>query len=178
MSEQDVPQMFDAQPSGTVRKRSGAPVGNRNALTSGARSWWTTGRLPKGCSHVRRQLRLMINQLTAKVVEVHGECDLERSSLIHSASRHEGAAILAGRWLRELQDRATDEKPLDVALSLAVLREIRSATDARDKAIKALDISPNQNGTIFDQLYSLQASGEPADTRDDANPTNEATNDG
>ena len=69
------------------------------------------------------------------LIERESEVTIYDAAVIQSACRHEGRAQLLQRWLRELDN---GDKSPSVQDRLSILREIGSATDARDKCLKSL----------------------------------------
>ena len=69
------------------------------------------------------------------LIERESEVTIYNAAVIQSACRHEGRAQLLQRWLRELHN---GDKSPSVQDRLSILREIGSATDARDKCLKSL----------------------------------------
>lgn len=114
--------------------RGGAPAGNRNATTHGSRGWLALGSLPKGASYVRRLLGEMRRRLETAVLDNSGELGAYELAVVQTACRHEGRALLAGRWLRLEGDS------LDVSVRLALLNTIGSASDSRDKCLRLLGL--------------------------------------
>lgn len=115
----------------------GAPKGNRNAVRSGVHSFLATGRYPKGAAYVGRLVGQLRHSLEQLILEQEGEVSLYHGAVIQSACRHEGRAQLLQRWLRELEENGNGPSIQD---RLAILREIGSASDARDKCLKALGL--------------------------------------
>jgi hypothetical protein len=111
--------------------------GNKASLRHG---FYALGALPKGASHVRRLAGQFRAALTRLVRERHGGVDLVQGGLILSATRHEARAGLLQRWLRDEGDS------LPLADRLGLVREIGVATDARDRAVKALGLDEAPSG--------------------------------
>jgi hypothetical protein len=111
-----------------------APPKNRNRMTHGVRGWLSIGSYPKGGSHVRRIVGVLRTELEKAVLAVHGELTPLASALIQSATRHEGRALLLGRYLRI-------DGELKLAEKLAALKEIGAATDARDRCLEKLGLN-------------------------------------
>ena len=137
-----------------ARPKGGAPKGNRNAVRSGVHSFLALGRLPKGASYVGRQLNELRRALRAAVEQAHGSVTLSRACAIQSVCRHEGRAVLLGRWLRE-----AGGSPL--ADRLAILHEQAMAVEARDKALRRLGIEhqsgPAPGNAYLDALHGQAA---------------------
>ena len=114
----------------------GAPQGNANAMRHGVSSYLCLGKLPKGGAYIRRQLSLLKQQLERDVQDLYGELTTYHAALIQSACRHEGRAQLLTRWMRQVENDAR-EKDETVAISdrLAIVKEIGSASDARDRCL-------------------------------------------
>lgn len=110
-----------------------APKGNRNREVHGYRAWLAVGRLPKGGAYIRRLLTTLRDQLETAVATADEEISLYKAALIQSVVRHEGRALLVGRWLRLQPDLPLSER-------LALIREVGNATDSRDKCLKLLGL--------------------------------------
>lgn len=137
--------------------------GNRVNVTHGVYGYLATGSLPRGASYIRRQLAGYRKGLEAAVLELRGEITIYSASLIQSAIRHEGRATLLQRWLRQ------QEKDLSYSDKVSTLREIGSATDARDRCLKALGLDDaDRPESILDSLYAPTLPPEPEGS-DDAN---------
>lgn len=106
---------------------------NVNAVTHGVYSFLATGRLPKGCGYLRRQLGQFRRALEVEIEKVHGEICLLNAAYLTSAVRHEARVQLLTRWLRT-------EEGIKLAERVGVLREIGAATDRRDACLKALNL--------------------------------------
>lgn len=134
-------------PSRDRTSRGRFAKGNKVNMKHGRYSYLAMGRAPQGCEYIGRLVGQFRKALEAAVTEKHGEVALYHAALIQSACRHEGRAQLLTRWLR-----LCDE--LSYADRLATLKEVGAASDARDKALKAIglhDVDDRQ--TIIDQLY-------------------------
>ena len=116
----------------------GAPRGNENRVRHGVFSWATSGKVPtsiKGGTHLRNVLRAFRSGLLVEVERVKGRpATLHEQALISSAVRHEGRArllerLVADDWARMLNPER-----------IAALKEIGSASDSRDKALKAIGL--------------------------------------
>lgn len=111
----------------------GAQSGNANAYKHGLRA--SVSKFPKAAKSDERKVYTLRNTIQEAVATQYGEISVMHAALIQSAVRHETRAILAARWLR----RDENEKlPLNDRLQL--LATISSATDARDKCLKALGL--------------------------------------
>ena len=158
--------------------KGGAPAGNKNAMRHGL----TVGTLPKSCSYVTKATNQFRRELEALVCEEHGEIDLYRASLIHSACRWERHALLCQRWLRQCGDVPTITKTKTSTKSgdttdsvekmtpegmtheqrLSYSREICKASECRDKCIEKLGLvrSPRDDAfaiPIFDAPTAVPA---------------------
>ncbi len=121
--------------------------GNRVNVTHGVYGFLATGSLPRKATYIRRQLGELRNAIEAAVLEKFGELTLYRAALVQTAIRHEGRACLLQRWLR-LNGKLTH------AEKLATLKEIGAASDARDRALKALGLDERDDGrSILEGLY-------------------------
>ena len=118
--------------------RSGPRRGNVNAIRNGAgisRTRLVVGELPKELLSVRREGRTYRRKLETAVLEAKGDINILDAHLIDTAS----AATIAGgicRWV--LRHKLDGMKGSDL---LACSREIIKAKQARDAAVKALDLN-------------------------------------
>jgi hypothetical protein len=132
--------------------------GNRNAIRSGTSSYVTTDRLPRGASYAGRIARQFKKALTDAAEAIHGPLTIDKACLIQSCVRHEMRAQLLLRLMRT-------EKNISADQVITLTKEISSATDARDRCVKALGIvQPPDSGPDFSSLLSLQ----PAPARPDS----------
>jgi hypothetical protein len=120
--------------------------GNRNATRNGRYGWLALGSLPKGASYVRRCIGKLRRELEIAVQAKEGELGLYQAGLCQSVARHEGRVLLCVRWLRDRGERMSDME------RLAYLREIGSATDSRDRCLRALGL--DKPADPFAGLYS------------------------
>jgi hypothetical protein len=121
---------------------------NGHAITTGLTSYLSTGRWPKGASYVQRLLNGLRRGLERAVVEHGDKVDEYAACIIQSACRHEARALLLQRKLRREVDALTTDQ------YLALLRDIGSATDARDKCLRALRLDRRDSADVFDGIYS------------------------
>ena len=143
-----------------------APKGNRNRTTHGVHGYLAIGSLPKGASYIRRSLGQFRLALENSVQDKEGEICLYNAALIQSSVRHEARAQLLTRWLRKPGKDSDAKQPgLSFTERLAVLREIGSATDARDKCLQRLGLDQRQQTDIWSVL---EASDEPSETSADS----------
>lgn len=114
------------------RKRAGAPLRNRNRTTHGLRAT----ALPSGCAAIAGECNAFRRMLFDELEAIHGagQIPVAIQTVVQSIMRHEQAARLAGRWLRQVGEAST----LDDRLKL--LATIRASTESRDKAIARLGI--------------------------------------
>ena len=126
----------------------GAPPANRNAIRSGVYSFLANGRYPRGASYVGRLIGQFRHSLEDVILQRDGEVSLYNGAVIQSACRHEGRAELLQRWLREV-DAGNRNDNSSIQDRLSILREIGSATDARDKCLKSLRLheKPEEDDT-------------------------------
>jgi hypothetical protein len=129
-----------------------AKFGNRNAIVSGLSSFLATGRWPRGASYVPTLLNGLRAGLAAAYRDRPSDLTPEfADSLIQSALRHEGRALLLQRKLRLQSDDLTLDQ------TRAVLADISDATDRRDRCIRQLGLDRKAKATIEDvrkQLYA------------------------
>ncbi|MGE3410331.1 MAG: hypothetical protein AB7I37_26360, partial [Pirellulales bacterium] len=129
--------------SGGKKGRSGPP-GNRNAAKSGI---YALGSYPKGASYVRRLVGQLKMALENAVQARHGEISLTRAGAIQTACRHEAVAMLAQRWLRLRFKKMGDSDRLNY------LKQIATASEARDKAMRSLELEGQEHRSIINLLY-------------------------
>jgi hypothetical protein len=142
----------------TTPNIGGAPANNTNALVHGRWAFLRTGRLPKKRSYTKRQLNGFAHALDDAIVSKHGEISLVNAARKQSVLRHEGRAALLAAYLRE------QEAELSLADRMALLREISQASDARDKALAALDIDKPTDSDPWAALDVLSHAPEPKAT--------------
>lgn len=112
-----------------------APAGNRNGLTSGRQSIFTTGRYPKGASYIGRlqkQFKAALFAALERRGPRDGGVELFHDAAIDSACVHHGRRLILQRLLKQ---KYAD---LSVEQIVSLTREIGAACDARDKALKLL----------------------------------------
>jgi hypothetical protein len=129
----------------------GAPKGNRNAITSGVYAFLANGRYPKGAAYIGRLLGQLRHSLEQVVQSRNGEVSLYQGAVIQSCCRHEGRAQLLQRWLRELDK---DERDSSISERVSILKEIGSATDARDRCLKLLKLDHDEHHDVLQAIYS------------------------
>lgn len=100
--------------------------------------------------------------LESEVSARRGEIDIYAASLIQSATRHEGVASLWAAHLKKSGDAMSIEQ------RLAVCREIRNATDSRDRCIEKLGLSKFDRKDILDAIYAKPVADEGAEHGDAA----------
>lgn len=104
---------------------------SRNPLQHGA---FAVGRMPRGASYIGRQASALRRALCEAVTARHpGELSVIAQARINRAVRQETLALLWARWLRL-------EPTLSISERLEITKRIADATEARDKAIEALDL--------------------------------------
>jgi hypothetical protein len=135
--------MVDKSDPGLPAKRK--RVRNQNALTHAMRS--ALGALPAGAGYVNRLAYAMRRELEQAVASTDGSISLTKAAWIDSAVKWERHGQLATRWLRLHHDE------MDLGQRLEFSREVAKATDARNKAIQALDLDRDPGDALFAQLY-------------------------
>ena len=123
----------------------------RNALRHGLR----TGKLPSGCSYIRKQLTAVQREIEDAILAVRGEIDLTAAALIQTAVRWERHALLAGRWL------SREAASMSHADRLSYSREIARASTERDKILGELGI--NRPADVLDAGKILSDLSKPTD---------------
>ena len=114
------------------RRQPGGQPGNVARLRHGLRS----GSLPRGASYIARQTDELRQALEASTLTARGEVSLLDACAINTAVRAERLAMLAQCWLRLESDKLAPEQ------KLAFAREVVRASEARDRAIRELRLSP------------------------------------
>ena len=116
--------------TGGKKGRSGAPVGNTNAIRHGL----VAGMLPPNCRYIENRLNRFRRLLEAQVIAVHGSVSLTHAAHIQTSLRHERHSMLCQRWLR------LEEQNLKASDKIAFSRELAKASTERDKALKELNL--------------------------------------
>ena len=126
-------------------------AGNTNAITHGVNSYLATGKLPVGCSNIEMKTNKLKANLIAAVQECHGQVAVHHELLVHTAVRNEVAALLIQKWLADAESPGFNGRLLTPDQRLAHLKAICSASDARDRAVKALglDRRDESHATIY-----------------------------
>ena len=142
---------MDQNAQGQFRK------GNRASLKHGTYGFLAIGSLPKGASYIRRMTGEFQRSLERCVCEQYGEVSVIHAMLCQSAARHEGIAQLSQRWLRDRVEAMSD------ADRLAYLRQIGTASDARDRCVKSLGLRSRPRIGDFDisAFYSTSPAAPP-----------------
>lgn len=144
-------------------KRRGAPLGNMNAARHGMRG----SGLPAGCGHIRKATLDFRRQVESEVLAARGEITLADAACINTAFRAERHAQLAQRWLSKEAENMTPADRLNYS------REVVKASEARDKAIAALDLPKRPALDPWGTLTAHLANG--AASSRDATPTSDQT---
>lgn len=146
----------------TTKNRGGAPLGNKNSQRHGLRG----ASLPKACKYIEYSLQAFRRSIESAVLANRGEIDLPSAALVNSSCRHERRCQLLERWLRKGMET------LPLSDRLAILKDLSSATDARDKCLKMLSLTPEH--VKRDAILSLYADPLPADDPEDLIDTQSA----
>jgi hypothetical protein len=128
-------------------------VGNRNGLTSGLYSFFTTGRFPKGASYIARLLREMRQALEVELVKAHGELSLANAAAVQTACRHEGRALLLQRMLHD------ETLSVTVDQRLSILRDISAASEARDRVLARAGLTRETSGSVWAAFFGGTTAG-------------------
>ncbi|MSR58332.1 MAG: hypothetical protein EXS05_11760 [Planctomycetaceae bacterium] len=99
----------------------------RNNLRHGC---FAVGKMPAGSSYVAKLLGAMRRQVEAFLIQRDGEVGLMATAVVNELLRHERRALLLSRWL--------NTEPLGAADRVSILRDISSATTARNKCLREL----------------------------------------
>jgi uncharacterized protein YjcR len=133
--------------------KGGAPALNRSAERHGAWGFLALGRLPKGASYIRRLMGELRRELEKAVAATHGEVSLPHAALVTTVCRHEGRAMLLSRYLALESEKGDGIK---LAERVSILEAIGRATDARDRAIKQLDLSLTVNANPWKRIDRMR----------------------
>ena len=118
------------------RSKVGAPRGNLNAARDGlAITRLCLGTLPAAWANIGRVCADLRRALEDAVVERRGKVTLSDAFTIQTACKWERHGMLATKWLRDNPEMPPRER-LDFS------REIAKASEARDRAVKALEVDP------------------------------------
>lgn len=132
----------------------GAPDGNVNALKSGERmnlaerASLPIRTMPAWLRPVYEDGNAYRADLEAAVEERHGRVSVLDAHWINAAVRHEIAAGVACYVLRKHEDK------LEPAAVVTITEKMAKATDARNKAVERLNISPATELDVFDRYYA------------------------
>lgn len=130
----------------THKPQMPAPKQNLNAATNGLHlSRLRLTSLPPRWAHVTRTIAELRHALETAVQERHGEIDLYHAALIQSCCRWERHSQLAGKWLRENPDLPLSER-------MELSRTIATASDARDRCLKSLELDSKAGRNVWDCL--------------------------
>lgn len=106
-----------------------------------------SGLLPVGMEHIARESGRLKRALEEAVLTLRSNITLYEVALIKSAALHEATIRMLGHYLRNESGITLDQR-------LAILRDVRSATNARDKSIEQLNINIDPRKTAIDSIYS------------------------
>ena len=150
---------------------AGPRKGNTNAFTHGL-TRFSLGGLPKGLSHVTRQVGLLRRTLEDAVLASRKIVSLTDASLIDAAVKWERHGQLARAWLNK---KAADLSP-DQLLSFS--RDVARAASERHRCIMALGLDVDDSAPPWAKPNALEAVGSEAtdksDQREAANDPNAA----
>jgi hypothetical protein len=111
-----------------------APAGNGNALKTATYSHaLALGKMPPKFSYIRKLLASLKQQIEAAVLDARDEIDLVDAATIQTILRAERHARLCERLL-------VTEADMDVDQRTNLSREAHRASEARDKALRSLDL--------------------------------------
>jgi hypothetical protein len=116
------------------RKKRGAQVGNANAVKHGARGFPRRFTGPAGSDYRRKLLGQLLERVEAEALAAKGEITVTTAGLIQSVATHEWRRALLHLWV---SGEGSQMKP---ETRLAYLEAIGRASDARDRALKLLDL--------------------------------------
>jgi hypothetical protein len=99
------------------------------------KSGLNTNQLPRGCRRIAERVANLEEQILGEIAaRNNGEIPLFQAALIQSACRHEQRVQLLYRWLR------IKGESLEMSDKTQLLRDIGTATTARDKCLKDLGL--------------------------------------
>ncbi len=108
----------------------GAPKGNRNALRHGLRC----GMVPSKAKYVEHAVNALRRTLETALLELKGDVSISDAAAINSACKWEMHGQLSRYWLRHGIDKLSSMERLKFSEAIA------KASDARDKAIRLLEL--------------------------------------
>ena len=117
------------------KRKGGGQPGNRNGLRHGL----TGNKLPKGCQYVENRVNNLRRQVEDALLAVKDSISLTDAAAINSVLKWERHGMLASHYLRKEGDT------LSVADKLRFSEAIAKASDARDKALRMLDLDATPN---------------------------------
>ncbi len=127
-----------------IARKPGGQPGNRNNLRHGLRG---IGKLPDCMAYLEHQLNNFRRQLEDAVMLAKGDVNITDASLINSALKWEYHGRQAQRWLAQKADELSPDQQLRFSA------EVAKASDARDKAIRALNLdAPPEAPTLSSYL--------------------------
>ena len=145
-----------------------APEGNQNrtqhgcrAVRSQYREGLTLGKLPPGCSWLRRKITRFRNALEQAVLDRVGVLGIVDVAIIQSAARWETHAELCRRWLTE-GDLTPDQR-------LNFSRQVASASSERDRCLAKLPLASEHQEDPWDVLTTIPAEAAPEPPESECN---------
>lgn len=129
--------------------RGGPPKGSQNAFRHGL----VAGKLPPRLGFVEIKANIFRRKLEASVLDVKGTISLTDAACINSACKWERHGQLALYWLTK------EAETMPVAERLRFSEAAAKASDARDKAIKALGLdTPAEPKKLSDYIIEMGGS--------------------
>lgn len=97
------------------------------------------GKLPAGCQYIENRVNSLRRQVEKALIAAKAEIGIVDAAAVNSILKWERHGLLAAHWLRKEADQLTPAERLKFSEAIA------KASDARDKAIRSLqlDIKPN-----------------------------------
>lgn len=121
--------------------------------THGVRAFLRNGKLPEGCGHVSREAKRLEELLEEAVLTLRNCITPFDAAVIQSARRNETIFRLLNHYLNNEPTITLDQK-------LAILRDMRAATTARDKSIGELKINVDPRSNSLTAVYGPEAASE------------------
>lgn len=126
--------------------KRGAPKGNRNALRHGLKG----GQCPPGAEYIENRVNVLRRNLENAVLDAKGSIGIVDATAVNSALKWERHGLLAQHWLRKQSETLTPTECLKFSEAVA------KASDARDKAIRQLNLDRDDNDRIINALYTVK----------------------
>lgn len=106
-------------------------------------------KLPPGCEHVTKEAARLERVLEETILTLRNSVTAYEAVVIQTARRQETIY----RLLQHYMNHQEDELKLKPELRLAYLRDMKSAAEARDKAVEKLNINVDPKSLALDVVY-------------------------